>query len=112
MELRNKELPSQRKNGSSLKTVSPDSWGHKLLGCSCCRCTEMIKQIKGQIVQQSLVINLPMTTVDNYSRTSLCGHSLDTSDTSLTSLPWTVFFAPGESPCIFSKLNPLDKDTR
>ena len=54
MEVRHKELPSQRKNGSSLKTVSHDSWGHKLLGCSCCCCTEMIKQIKGQIVHAQL----------------------------------------------------------
>ena len=54
MEPRHKELPSQRKNGSSLKTVSHDSWGHKLLGCSCCCCTEMIKQIKGQIVHAQL----------------------------------------------------------
>jgi len=54
MELRHKEVQSQQKNGSSLKTVSPDSWGHKLLGCSCCRCTEMIKQIKDQIVHAQL----------------------------------------------------------
>ena len=54
---------------------------------------------KANLCMHSLVINLPMATVDNYSRTSLCGHSLNTSDTK-------------ESPCIFSKLNLLNTDTR
>ena len=42
-----------------------------------------------------------------YTRTPLYGHPLNTD----TSLLLTVFFAPKESPYIFSKFNPLNTDT-
>ena len=43
-----------------------------------------------------------------YSQTPLYGHPLSTD----TSLLWTGFFVPVESPYIFSKFNWLNTDTR
>ena len=48
------------------------------------------------------------TKLKDYSQTPLYGQPLIKD----TSLLWTVFFVPGESPYIVFKFNPFNTDTR